>query len=88
MTATSEQIGGTGRPGFGHLWRFVARRRQRSAASGDGQGLNHGLTEEELRAMIAEDLRACLRRPMARGTAEGARPRRPFLLDRLVVDQS
>lgn len=51
---------------------------------GDADGLNHGLSEHELRALIAEDLRAFVRRPMAKPPGEGVSPARPFLLDRLV----
>jgi hypothetical protein len=58
------------------------------AAEGETDALSHGLSEDELRALIAEDLRAFMRRPMARPPREGASPDRPFLLDRLVVATS
>lgn len=84
------------RTGFGQLRGISARWRRRpeadprseSEVEEEAGGLNHGLSEDELRALIAEDLRSFMRRPMARPAQEGASPDRPFLLDRLVVATS
>jgi hypothetical protein len=84
------------RTGLGQLRGISARWRRRPEADqgaepeveGETDGLNHGLSEDELRALIAEDLRAFMRRPMARPPREGVSPDRPFLLDRLVFAAS
>jgi hypothetical protein len=65
-----------------------AEERAAAAANDTDRGLNHGLTEDELRALIAQDLRAFVRRPMAPPPCEGPSPERPFLLDRLVFAAS
>ena len=45
---------------------------------------SHGLSEAQLRELIAQDLRGFLRRPLAAPAGAGASPDRPFLLDRLM----
>lgn len=78
--------------GFGYLQSNLARRRaQREAVAlieadtheADDGGPTHGLTEAQLRALIAQDLRSFVRRPLTQSPA--ANSAHPFLLDRLVV---
>ncbi len=96
MQAIFQGSAAENRAGFGQLRGVSARWRRRPEADqvvepeaeGEIDGLNHGLSEDELRALIAEDLRAFMRRPMARPPREGASPDRPFLLDRLVFAAS
>jgi hypothetical protein len=84
MHSMVQGVSKASRGGFGPLINLPQRWLKRGGQSESGIGLNHGLTEDELRALIAEDLRAFVRRPLAGANDGGARPSRPFLLDRLI----
>ncbi len=75
---------GAGRSGLMDRRQNDAVARRTDGRFGNSGDINHGLTEDELRALIADDLRMFMRRPMA-GDGDGNHLRpRPFLLDRLV----
>lgn len=69
---------------FGRLrWRRSGRKGAATAVQPEADDtISHGLSEDQLRDLIAQDLRACIRRPMA--PPPGATRAQPFLLDRLV----
>lgn len=67
---------------FGRLrWRRSGPKGAAAVRPEADDAISHGLSEDQLRDLIAQDLRACIRRPMA--PSPGATRAQPFLLDRL-----
>lgn len=97
MEAVAQGFAGFFAQEFGHLRGSSVRWRRRShevfaedpEVADEDEAVtqtapSHGLSEAQLRELIAQDLRSFMRSPLTPSPSEGASPARPFLLDRLM----